>query len=66
MATPSKGRPQITFRIHPAALRILKSRAEKQPGKKSGVGEYVRQVLYAHLGFDSGEYDAASEEKGQH
>lgn len=60
---PSKGRPKILVRLHPEALRQLQARADhKHPGRKSGLSAYVREVLYAHLGFDSGEFDAAAEE----
>ncbi len=60
---PGKGRPKILVRLHPEALRQLQARADRaHPGRKSGLSAYVRELLYAHLGFDSGEWEATSKE----
>lgn len=59
MAQPSQGRPQIIVRLHPDALAMLKERVEAAaPGRRGGLSAYVRQVLYDHLGFESGEREA--------
>ena len=55
----NEGRPRISFRIHPDALAMLEERAERAlPGRRGGVGAYIRRVLYEHLDFDSAEHPA--------
>ncbi len=59
------GRPKLTIRLHPEALRKLQERAERgSRGRRSGAAAYVRQLIYDHLGFDSGEHAAVEEEGG--
>lgn len=59
---PTKGRPTLRVRMHPEAIRLLKERAKREPGRKSGASELARRVLYDFIGFNSGEHDAAPEE----
>lgn len=58
----TRGRPQISVRLHPAALEKLKQKVSgTEPGRKSGLAAYVRDLIYADIGFDSGEYQAVEE-----
>ena len=64
MAT-SKGHPFVTFRMHPEAVARMKEKAERAlPGRRGGVGAYLRSLVYQDLDFPgSGEFDRAKEEK---
>jgi hypothetical protein len=57
-----RGHPKITVRLHPEALRRLKSMAEAHRGKKSGVAEFIRLVVYSEIDFNSGEWESVQED----
>ncbi len=60
---PTKGRPQVMVRLHPEALRMLRERVKHEKGRRSGAAAYIRDLVYAHLGFDSGEWPAQGGDK---
>jgi hypothetical protein len=61
-----EGRPQLTLRIHPEALRRLKDQADiTLPGRPSGVSEMVRRWIYERLDFDSLEWEREQRKEGK-
>lgn len=35
---------------------MLQERVKHQPGRRGGAAAYIRALVYAHLGFSSGEW----------
>lgn len=57
-----RGHPKISIRLHPEALRRLKAMAQAERGRRSGVGQLIRKLVYQKLDFDSGEWEATHPE----
>lgn len=56
------GRPQVSVRLDPEVMELLKERAaaeERERGRGGGVAHYVRRLIHRHLGLPEPDLYAA-------
>ena len=49
---PTRGNPYAIVRLEPEVMALLQSRARpRQRGRGGGVSQYLRELVYSHLGL---------------
>ena len=49
---PTRGNPYAIVRLEPDIMRILQDRSKpRRRGRGGGVSQYLRELVYAHLGL---------------
>lgn len=47
-----RGNPYAIVRLEPEVMRIIQERSQpRERGRGGGVSQYLRQIVYAHLGL---------------